>query len=84
MGESFVYSAKSPGSLNSDKATRLPAGAGPILANFSEIKGEPQITPHTKAYTTLTNSKTMVTDRSNKTQANYAIGTANKVEEFEF
>jgi len=82
MGESFVYSAKSPGSLNSDKATKLPAGAGPILANFSEIKGEPQITPHTKAYATLTNSKTMVTDRSNKTQANYAIGSSNKVEEF--
>lgn len=82
MGESFVYSAKSPGSLNSDKATKLPAGAGPILANFSEIKGEPQITPHTKAYATLTNSKTMVTDRSNKTQANYAIGSFNKVEEF--
>lgn len=82
MGESFVYSAKSAGSLNSAKATRLPAGAGPILANFSEIKGEPQITPHTKAYAVLTNSKSMVTDRANKTQANYAIGSSDKVKEF--
>lgn len=81
MGESFVYSAKSPGSLDSDKATRLPAGAGPILANFSEIKGEPHITPHTKSYKYLANNKTMVTDRSNKTQSNYAIGSANKIEE---
>ena len=82
MGESFVYSAKSAGSLDSAKATKLPAGAGPILANFSEIKGEPQITPHTKSYATLTNSKSMVTDRANKTQANYAIGSNNKIQEF--
>ena len=81
MGESFVYSAKTPGSLDSVKATKLPAGAGPILANFSEIKGEPSVTPHTKSYATLSNSKTMVTDRSNKTQANYAIGSSNKIEE---
>lgn len=82
MGESFVYAAKSPGSLNSQKATSLPAGAGPVLANFSEIKGEPHITPHTKSYATLTNSKSMVTDRANKTQANYAVGSFNKIQEF--
>lgn len=82
MGESFVYSAKTPGSLDSAKATKLPAGAGPILANFSEIQGEPSVTPHTRAYATLSNSKTMVTDRSNKTQANYAVGTSSKIEEF--
>jgi hypothetical protein len=82
MGESFVYSAKSAGSLDSAKATKLPAGAGPILANFSEIQGEPSITPFTDAWKYLSNSKTMVTDRSNKTQSNFAVGTSSKVEEF--
>lgn len=82
LGESFVYAAKSPGTDYNSKGAKLPPGAGPILANFSEINGEPQVMPHIKTYINLANSKSAVADRANKTQSSAAVGADDKIQEF--
>lgn len=82
LGETFVYAAKTPGNDYNAKGFNLPPGAGPIMANFSEIDGEPQILPHIKAYKNLANSKSATADRANKTQSSAAIGATNKIQEF--